>query len=217
MKYLSIRNGFLALALFGTVAFFVVLVGGCQQVGPELTQDENIITDKGYGPVKANIVDNKKTLGATGSNIAGSTLINDGGIQRTNAGAADSLMFYDAPKGKLGLSSNADLEIRDSIFYSSIPDKNGQLQPIAKIGTLTRNNSTATKASNEALDRMKDIFANLSAAQLEALKSQAAAAKDITGEIVKAAIEAFVPAAKGSVLPSVPTSAPAPSTPPASP
>jgi len=156
-------------------------LGGCQTVGNDYTQDAKQTVDKTVSNARTGMVDETGNWNASGPQMSGTTAVDDKGIARTNAGVADSLVFWNGKA--LGMASNADMTIKKSKFYT--PDGKGGQILIADIGEITRDSSGPTRASNEALGKIAEIVATITPAQLEALKAQAALGDSVAGKVLQ--------------------------------
>ena len=145
-------------------------LAGCQHVGNSWEQDAVRSVDKSASNARAGMVDAEGNWNASGPQMAGSTSVAKDGISRNTGGVPDDMVFWDGKT--LGYAGQKDTKIKNTKLYTA----DGKL--VADIGELVSNASSSTRASNEALDRVKEIVATVTPAQMQTAIEQARAGNE---------------------------------------
>ena len=149
----------------------------CQAVGPQSEQKADQITDQTYGPAQTKMVDAERgTISTTGTGPTAWKRVDGQGVETISSGQVQRTLFWDGEK--LVLDSGTDITATGVEIVRS-PDGGISIR-MDSAGTSA---SEPVRASNEAYDRLAELWQGYSADQREAFIAQLQAMEQ-AGEVV---------------------------------
>jgi hypothetical protein len=161
-------------------------LSGCSAtVGDKATQAADKIDTVNRGPTSARMVDKDRgTLALDGAGPGRYLYLDKDSVETQSTGSTNRSMFYDGATGRFVLDSGSDVtaegvEIR--------PNGDGKLG-LVKIEKFSTISSEPTRASNEAYDRLAEVWKARDEASKEAILAEIDALKITAPEIADAII-----------------------------
>lgn len=149
----------------------------CQGVGPSSEQKADQITDQTYGPAQTKMVDTERgTISTTGTGATAWKRVDAQGVETISSGQVQRTLYWDGEK--LVLDSGTDITAT-GVEIVKRPDGGISIK-MASAGTSA---SEPLRASNEAYDRLEELWRSYSADQRDALIAQLQAMEQ-AGEVV---------------------------------
>ena len=171
-----------------TLLVAACLPGCAGTIGDKATQVADKIDTTNRGPTSARMVDKERgTLALDGAGPGRYLYLNKDSVETQSTGSTNRSLFYDGGTGRFVLDSGSDVTAENVEIR---PNGDGKLG-LVKIGKFSTISSEPTRASNEAYDRLAEVWKARDEASKEAILAEIDALK-ITAPEVADALFAFL-------------------------
>lgn len=172
--------------LIALTALAASLLSGCSgTIGDKATQVADKIDTVNRGPTSVRMVDVERgTLSGDGVGPGRYTYLNENGVETQTTGITPRTMYWDGASKRLVLDSGTDINAK-GVEVRVNGEGNIGLIKIDEFGTLA---SAPTRATNEAYDRLAEVWKARDEASKEAILAEIDALKITAPEIADAII-----------------------------